>query len=272
MIGDAKAGRELLPLVHRPAEVGGNAADAGHMEVAILEVKQGAIAGPIGRLWEVEIPAKAEVEGQRLGGAPGVLRVEEGALLELLGVGGGGDVAVKAGYVTHHEGCKAQATLRQGIAARAIRWIGGGTSAEVEQAGAVVVRRYAQVAAVAQVGAHLERVVADDPSPVIDDLELIFALCEGAVATVHAQAVAVDGAVGAAAAAGDVGDVEARRAGGDVAADVDAGNAQGGCELCALVMLGVDDVISVVAQPEVGEQLGADGDVHARRQAVVGSV
>ena len=37
-------------------------------------------------------------------------------------------------------------------------------------------------------------------------------------------------------------------------------------------MLRVDDVVAVVAQTEVGQQLGADGDVHAGSQAVVGAV
>ena len=76
----------------------------------------------------------------------------------------------------------------------------------------------------------------------------------------------------AAAAAGDVGDVEARRAGGDVAADVNARDAEGVGKFGALIMLGIDHVVAVVTQTEVREQLGADGDVHARRQAVVGSV
>ena len=71
---------------------------------------------------------------------------------------------------------------------------------------------------------------------------------------------------------GSVRDTEARRPGGDVAANVDARNAEGVGEFRALVMLGVDDVVAVVAETEVGQQLGADGDIHARGQAVVGAV
>ena len=100
--------RELLPLVDSPAKVRGNATDAGHVQIAVFDVQQCAVARAIGRLGEVEIPAKAEVQGQLLGDAPGVLRIEEGALLEFLGVGGRGDVAVEAGYVAEQEAGKSE--------------------------------------------------------------------------------------------------------------------------------------------------------------------
>ncbi len=57
------------------------------MHVAISKIHERTIALAVDRLWEVELPAKAEVQGQVLGNAPGVLPVEEGSLLEFLGIG-----------------------------------------------------------------------------------------------------------------------------------------------------------------------------------------
>ena len=61
--------------------------DARNMQIAVVQIQQCAVAGTVDCLWEVELPAKSQVQGQILGYAPGVLSVEEGALLEFLGVG-----------------------------------------------------------------------------------------------------------------------------------------------------------------------------------------
>ncbi len=61
---------------------------------------------------------------------------------------------------------------------------------EVQLPGAVRVGRNAEVAAITQIGANFEGVVAVDHGPVVDDLELVFALGQRAVAAVDVQAAA----------------------------------------------------------------------------------
>ena len=62
-----------------------------------------------------------------------------------------------------------------------------GADVEVEQAGAIVIRRHAQVASIAKVSANLDGVVALDKGPVVDDLELILFFNKRAVATVDVR-------------------------------------------------------------------------------------
>ena len=104
-------------------------------------------------------------------------------------------------YVAQHEGGESETALRCG--GRVL----GGAVVEVHQAGAILVGRHAQVAAIAKIGADLDGVVANDLGPVVDNLELVFALGQRAVAAVDAQAGAISRvAVGSAAAARQVGD------------------------------------------------------------------
>ena len=78
---------------------------------------------------------------------------------------------------------------------RLVDWRRCGSDIEVEQSGAIVIRRHAQVASIAKVSSHLDGVVALDKGPVVHDLELILFFNKRAVATVDVESIAVDSAV-----------------------------------------------------------------------------
>ena len=107
----------------------------------------------------------------------------------------------------------------------------------------------------------------DDLGPVVDDLELVFLFDERAVAAADVQAVAevVAARTGGA-------NVEVRQAASRGIAGVQPGYAEqrrrrsGG-----LVDFGVEDVVAIVSQPEIGQEVRADRVVGADRQTVVGT-
>src|SRR5580692_2306801 len=132
-----------------------------------------------------------------MGEAPGVLSIEEGALLEFLGVGFAGVSNVaseRSGFgwssgsirdIAEQESGKAEsARCGKGL-------IGSWAGTEVDVACAVGVRRNAEVARVAQICADLEGVVAANDGPIVDDLSLVFAFGQRAVAAVDVEALPI---------------------------------------------------------------------------------
>ena len=91
-----------------PPHVGGNVPVARNPQVAVGRVSSGAsvqfhqsaISLPVHRLREILLIAQAIIDRERWSGPPGILRVEEVALLEFLGIGGGtgnADIAIETG-------------------------------------------------------------------------------------------------------------------------------------------------------------------------------
>ena len=139
----------------------------GRQDFAGAQVDEAAFAGAVHGLRTIEFPAQAVVHGQLLGDAPGVLPIEEPAILCLAGIVYGADVALEELHVAQQErgqtGTAAVGSLRAG-------------GIEVELPGAVLVAGDAQVVGAADVGAELEGVIALDLGPVVDELILIFIL------------------------------------------------------------------------------------------------
>ena len=70
-----------------PVHIAGDAADTGDVQVAGIQIQQRSVPWGVDRLWEVELIAKPVVDRQLRGCSPGVLPIEEEALLELLRIG-----------------------------------------------------------------------------------------------------------------------------------------------------------------------------------------
>ena len=82
LVGYTNAGREGRPVViDVPAQV--IRTEATHANDAFLDIGKSTFALPVHRLGEVDLPTQAVVEGQLRSNSPGVLAVEERALLPL---------------------------------------------------------------------------------------------------------------------------------------------------------------------------------------------
>ena len=262
LVSDTDARRErLVGIVDIAVE--SDVAVAGDADDALVEVGETALALTVDVFGIVDFPAQAVVKGQLGADAPGVLTVEEPALLALSCVQAGADETLEFVYVAEQEGAEHQAAVAGERSAVLV---------EVELTGAVRVGRYTEVHRVTNVGAELELMVALDLGPVVDELELLFALGERAVAAADVEAVAkVRQAFllsGAAVAAVDCRE-ERGQAAGLGGAEVHSGNAERGHRVAARIGIGGLRIVLEVSEAEVGQQVGADRFVEAGGQAVV---
>src|SRR5436190_17507434 len=110
---------------------------------------------------------------------PRVLHVVEVAPLPLARIGERAGVAGEVGRVAEQERRDRQA---------AAVWSDRAGGRKRQLAGAVLIARHAQVPGTANVSTELDRVVADEPRDVGDELRLLLVLVERTVAAVRAHA------------------------------------------------------------------------------------
>src|SRR5258706_208339 len=143
------------------------------------EIGKAAVAFRIDCFREVDLPTQSIVDGQLRRDSPSVLTVEEPPLLAFGGTAGGrqvgiGDVPSERGHLSQQERPQVQAA-RTG----ARRCLG----AEVVFARSIVVTGDTQVQCIANVGPELNLMIAPHLRPVVDELDLLFALGQRAIAT-----------------------------------------------------------------------------------------
>src|SRR5262249_33090048 len=125
-----------------------------------------------------DIKAQAVVDRQLRPDAPGVLPVIKMSPLALASVGVGADVTAKTGYITQQESRQAKSSTVHACASAIV---------EGQFTRAMGVARHPQIIGAADVGAELERVIADEFRCIADKLQLVLVLIERAVASVDAQ-------------------------------------------------------------------------------------
>src|SRR5258707_12356405 len=145
------------------------------------EIADPSVACSVHCLWEIDLPAQAVIERKLRRHPPSILAVEEPSLLALSGVQTRAHEPIKTGHVTQKEGRKIQ------TARSAVRRV---ARVEVQNTGAVGVAWDAEVFRIADVRSEFDLVIALDPRPIIDELELLFAFRKRAVAAPDVQTVA----------------------------------------------------------------------------------
>ena len=130
----------------------------------------------------------------------------------------------------------------------------------------MLIARHAQVVGLPDIGTELERVIAVDVRPVVDELILVFVLIERAIAAIDAECrtgaeevvtVSVD---------------EERRHVGSEGIVVQAGDTQRLCRIGPQRVWSYEDFVAEVAEAEIGQQIGPHGIVEAGRDAVVARI
>src|SRR5438105_4251004 len=266
LISDAKTGSEIGPgILH--VEVVVNTAFAGNADGGGAQVEQATVILAVDRFWEINIPTQTIADAQLGSSAPSILAVEEPALLPLRRRGVAADVAGEMGHVAQQESSQGNAAGR----------IGGIALVKGQLAGAVAVAGNTQIQGIADVAAKLNRMVAEDFGPVVDELILILAFQQGTVAAVDAEAEANaaegTGAENSApvlvAGTAEATDQVSRLAGGEVGTQIKAGNTDITRRSCAHSVGNHVHVIFHVAKAEVGKQAGTHGVIEAGRDALV---
>ena len=236
-------------------EVVVNTAFAGDTDGSGAQIEQAAITLAIHGLGEIDVPAQAVTYNQLWGDTPGVLAIEEPAFLPFSRSGVGADVAGEVGNVAQKESSQGHAAGR----------IGSIALVKGQLASAVAVTGNAQIQGIADVCTELNGVVADDAGPVVDELILVFALQQRAVATIDAQA-KTDAAKGAGTnniasvfitRVAEAADKVTRLAGSKIGTQVKTGDANITRRCGANAVGDHVDVILHVAEAEIGQQVGA---------------
>ena len=254
LIGDAQTRRKVVQgRLH--IQIAAHAIHARHQHLARLEAYKTSARISVDHLRTVDFPPQSVVHGQPGRHLPGILAEEKPPVLGFARVERIGNVAFEARDVADQERSQTGAAAARPLRARRV---------EVELARAVPVARHAQVEGAADIGSELERVVAADLGPVVDELILILVLNERAVAAVDTQ-----GVTELEQAAAVTVDEKCGQAGVEILVDVHARNA------CLLRWRGADAVglaKHLVAEPteaEVREKRGAQVVVEAPGHGVI---
>ena len=133
----------------------------------MLDVGKSALPLTVHVLGEVDFPAQPIVQGQLRGNAPGVLPIEESALLTFRRVQAAADVTIHERHIAQQKGRQIQAT---GSA------VGCPLGTKVKLTGAVSVARHPEVFGKADIATKFYLVVTNYFRPVIYELELLLAL------------------------------------------------------------------------------------------------
>src|SRR5262249_39773629 len=153
--------------------VGSKSTLSRHPNGAVGEIGKPALVFSIHGLREINFPAQAVVERQLRSDAPSVLSVEKEPFLPLGGVSTGADVSAEAGDVAEQQGSQTQAA-RTGVRSPQL--------VEGQLPGAIGIAGNSQVPGFTNIGAEFVLVVAYDLGPVVDELDLVLAFGQGAVA------------------------------------------------------------------------------------------
>ncbi len=136
LVGKADARREVgVALLY--VEVGAPLAVTRNADVAGIQIEQTTLPFAVDRLWKVNLPTQAIVGGEFVGDSPGVLRIEESALLPflricVLGLG----ALVGRGIAQKKRG---EAKAGRGATSNGIEHAAGANRGEVEVARAHVI-------------------------------------------------------------------------------------------------------------------------------------
>ena len=175
LISKAESRREsLVCVVHISVQV--ISADAGHTDDACIDVREAALGFTVYTLREVDFPAQAVSHRKFRRYAPRILAVEEPALLAFRSVQARTDEPLEGSNVAQQEGCKTVA------ACAAIRCVSG---IDVQQPRPARIARRSQVHRITDVSTELDLVVALGFRPVVDELELLFAFRQRAIAAAN---------------------------------------------------------------------------------------
>ena len=172
LIGKAEPGCErFVRVLHISVQV--VRAYASHANNASIDVREAALGFAVDTLREINLPAQAVGHRKFWRYAPGVLTIEEPTLLAFRGVQARADEPLKRGYVAQQE-CRKAITTDAAIC-RVSR-------IDVQQTGTAGIARHAKVLGIANISAELQRMIALRSCPVIDELNLLFAFRQRAVA------------------------------------------------------------------------------------------
>ncbi len=175
LIGKAESRREsLVRVANIPVQV--IPADVGHADDACIDVCESPLGLPVHALWEIHLPAQSVCHRKFGRYAPRVLAVKEPALLALRSGQARTDEPLEGSNVAQQEGCKTVA------ACAAIRCVSG---IDVQQPRPARIARRSQVHRVTDVSTELDLVVALRFRPVVDELELLFAFRQRAIAATN---------------------------------------------------------------------------------------
>src|SRR5262249_48792546 len=123
----------------------------------------------------IDFPPQAVVHSQLRGHSPAILTIEEQAVLHFARIVDALDIARETSDVADHIGRETAAATCGPLRLR---------SAEIKNAGRVVVARDTQIVGVAHIRAELDGVFADRLRPVVSELILMLTLQKRAVAVV----------------------------------------------------------------------------------------
>src|SRR5712692_3901688 len=180
LIGKAEARRKCFISI-LDVSIRAHTTEAGDSDHALLQVSETTVALGVDSFGEVDFPPEAVGHREFGADAPGVLTVEEPALLAFRCTSARADVALEESDVAEKE-----CGQRKAIGSL----IGSISGIERQQTGAVLIAGEAQVFGIADVAAKLEGVVALGTCPVVYKLELLLVLLQGAIAAGDVQTVA----------------------------------------------------------------------------------
>src|SRR5579875_2038164 len=149
-----------------------------YADQARVQIHPSAVARRVYRFGKDQFPAQTVVDGQLSGYAPGILRTISASLLTLFSVGRSADIAAERSSLAKQEGGETIALCHRAVRPHQARvaWIEG------QFAGSVTIARNAQVQRVAKIEAKLHSVIAEGFGYVINQLVLLLAFGQRAIA------------------------------------------------------------------------------------------